>query len=51
MKTILHVLLKYSLALPSLAWPDPFLAQGVIACSISARTKKGSGRVHSVHSH
>ena len=26
----------------SLAWPDHyFLAQGVIACSISARTKKG----------
>ena len=24
-----------------------FLAQGVIACSISARTKKGSGMVHS----
>ena len=27
-----------------------FLAQGVIACSISARTKKGSGMVHSADS-
>ena len=27
-----------------------FLVQGVIACSISARTKKGSGIVHSTDS-
>ena len=27
-----------------------FLAQGVIACNISARTKKGSGMVHSADS-
>ena len=27
-----------------------FLAQGVIACSISARTQKGSGMVHSADS-
>ena len=29
----------------SLAWPDLFLALGIITCSISAQRKKGSGQL------
>ena len=34
----------------SLAWPDPIPLRGIIAFSISAPLRKGSGTVHSVHS-